>query len=46
MIEGFIMLVWMAAVFATLSIVGWIICKMIDLVFGKDDEEEQDIHRD
>ena len=45
MIEGLKILVVMIVVFGLLSMAGWIICKVIDLVFGKDDEEEQDIHR-
>lgn len=46
MIEGLTMLVCMVAVFAALTLAGWIICKVFDLVFGKDDEERQeDIHR-
>ena len=46
MIEGLAILVCVAAVFAALALVGCrIISKMIDLVFGEDDEERQDIHR-
>lgn len=37
MIELLTMLVWMAAVFAALSMAGWIICKVIDFVFKDKD---------
>lgn len=45
MIGGLKILVVMIAVFGLLSIAGWIICKVIDLVFGKDDEERRNLHR-
>ena len=35
----------MVAVFAALTVAGWIICKVVDLIFEKDDEELQDLHR-
>lgn len=46
MIEGLAILGCVVGVFAALTVAGWIICMVFDLVFGKDDEERQeDIHR-
>ena len=39
MIEGLTILVCMLAVFIALTVAGWIICKVIDFVFRKEDEE-------
>lgn len=40
MIEGLTMLVCMVAVFAALTAAGWIICKVIDLVFKDENNGE------
>ena len=40
MIEGLTMLVCMVAVFVALAVAGWIICKVVDLVFKDENNGE------